>query len=48
MIPAEDDDYRYGSSEASEDDYEESDEEQEDPSDYCKGMPCCFHQDVLI
>ncbi|XP_065067348.1 SRSF protein kinase 3-like isoform X2 [Rhopilema esculentum] len=32
-----DEDYRYESSDLSEDDYEESEEEQEDPSDYCKG-----------
>ena len=33
-----DTDYRYDSSDLSEDDYEESEEEQEDPSDYCKGI----------
>ena len=33
-----DTDYRYESSDLSEDDYEESEEEQEDPSDYCKGI----------
>lgn len=37
MVPDEED-YRSNSSELSDDDYEESDEEQEDPSDYCKGF----------
>ena len=38
MAPDEDDGYRYESSDLSEEDYEESDEEQEDPYDYCKGL----------
>ena len=35
--PDDEENYRYASSDMTEDDYEESEEEQEDPSDYCKG-----------
>ena len=37
MSPDDEGNYDCASTEMSEDDYEESEEEQEDPSDYCKG-----------
>ena len=53
-------DYRYDSSEISDEDYSESDEEQEDPSDYCKGkhvlilaqslvnLFCCIYNKEIV